>query len=203
MLWISLCSTEGSNFVISCLSTCYSFSQTGTSHKWIAVRVLVCFYGITHQCQITPDDLLLSSGPLQVSEHPVIMSIENHCSVEQQRVMAQHLNHILGEKLLKNTLVGKAPIRLPSPQVSWTLSPLSALLTLWLPRENSSGNKIVWMSIKYSYYWDLFVFHTLFFGTQLIPQILFYFNNSSEMFSSFRTFSLFLATFLKVFFCYF
>lgn len=32
--------------------------------------------------------------------------------------MAQHLNHILGDKLLKNTLDGKAPIGLPSPEVS-------------------------------------------------------------------------------------
>ncbi len=32
--------------------------------------------------------------------------------------MAQHLNHILGDKLLKSTLDGKAPIRLPSPEVS-------------------------------------------------------------------------------------
>ena len=32
--------------------------------------------------------------------------------------MAQHLNHILGDKLLKRTLDGKAPIGLPSPEVS-------------------------------------------------------------------------------------
>lgn len=32
--------------------------------------------------------------------------------------MAQHLNHILGDKLLKSTLDGKAPIGLPSPEVS-------------------------------------------------------------------------------------
>lgn len=57
-------------------------------------------------------------SPIQVSEYPVILSIENHCSVEQQRVMAQHLNHILGDKLLKSTLDGKAPIGLPSPEVS-------------------------------------------------------------------------------------
>uniref|UniRef100_A0A8C2XH89 Phosphoinositide phospholipase C n=1 Tax=Cyclopterus lumpus TaxID=8103 RepID=A0A8C2XH89_CYCLU len=52
----------------------------------------------------------------QVSEYPVILSMENHCSVEQQRVMAQHLKHILGDKLLKSTLEGKALTGLPSPE---------------------------------------------------------------------------------------
>lgn len=56
--------------------------------------------------------------PIQVSEYPVILSVENHCGIEQQRVMAQHLNHILGDKLLKNTLNGKAPVGLPSPEVN-------------------------------------------------------------------------------------
>lgn len=56
--------------------------------------------------------------PIQVSEYPVILSIENHCSVDQQRVMAQHLNHILDGKLLKSTLDGRAPVGLPSPEVS-------------------------------------------------------------------------------------
>lgn len=32
--------------------------------------------------------------------------------------MAQHLNHILGDKLLKSTVEGRAPIGLPSPEVS-------------------------------------------------------------------------------------
>ncbi|KAG7215689.1 hypothetical protein INR49_022044, partial [Caranx melampygus] len=57
-----------------------------------------------------------ASGEPIVSEYPVILSIENHCSVEQQRAMARHLNHILGDKLLKSTLDGKAPIGLPSPE---------------------------------------------------------------------------------------
>ncbi|MBN3308426.1 PLCD4 phosphodiesterase, partial [Amia calva] len=51
-----------------------------------------------------------------VSEYPVILSIENHCNVEQQRVMAQHLNEILGDKLLKTILDGTIPNRLPSPE---------------------------------------------------------------------------------------
>lgn len=69
--------------------------------------------------------------PIQVSKYPVILSIENHCGVEQQRVMAQHLNRILGDKLLKSTLDGKAPIGLPSPEVSSAVScPNAALACL-------------------------------------------------------------------------
>uniref|UniRef100_A0A8C2L827 Phosphoinositide phospholipase C n=1 Tax=Cyprinus carpio TaxID=7962 RepID=A0A8C2L827_CYPCA len=55
-------------------------------------------------------------SPPQASQYPVILSIENHCSVEQQKVMAQHLTQILGDKLLKTPLHGKFPIGLPSPE---------------------------------------------------------------------------------------
>lgn len=47
----------------------------------------------------------------------MILSIENHCSIEQQKVMAQHLNHILGSALLKSALDGKGVAGLPSPEV--------------------------------------------------------------------------------------
>ena len=61
-----------------------------------------------------------TSSPLlpQASDYPVILSIENHCSVEQQRTMAQHLNHILGDALLRSPLEGKGLTGLPSPEVS-------------------------------------------------------------------------------------
>uniref|UniRef100_A0A8B9JSH2 Phosphoinositide phospholipase C n=1 Tax=Astyanax mexicanus TaxID=7994 RepID=A0A8B9JSH2_ASTMX len=49
------------------------------------------------------------------SQYPVILSIENHCSVEQQGTMAQHLTRILGDKLLRNALEGKGS-DLPSPE---------------------------------------------------------------------------------------
>lgn len=59
-----------------------------------------------------------STSSTQVSPYPVILSVENHCGVEQQRVMAQHLHHILGDKLLRSALDGRAPVTLPSPEVS-------------------------------------------------------------------------------------
>ena len=33
------------------------------------------------------------------TDYPLILSIENHCSIEQQDVMADHMRTILGEYL--------------------------------------------------------------------------------------------------------
>ncbi|XP_016012210.2 1-phosphatidylinositol 4,5-bisphosphate phosphodiesterase delta-4 isoform X1 [Rousettus aegyptiacus] len=52
----------------------------------------------------------------QTSDYPVILSLENHCSWEQQEIMAQHLTEILGEQLLSTTLDGLLPTQLPSPE---------------------------------------------------------------------------------------
>ncbi|XP_072235364.1 1-phosphatidylinositol 4,5-bisphosphate phosphodiesterase delta-4 isoform X1 [Leuresthes tenuis] len=78
----------------------------------------IVYHGHTFTSKILFKDVVTAVGnyAFKVSEYPVILSIENHCSVEQQRVMAQHLNHILGDKLLKSMLDSKVPIRLPSPE---------------------------------------------------------------------------------------
>ncbi|XP_039700715.1 1-phosphatidylinositol 4,5-bisphosphate phosphodiesterase delta-4 isoform X2 [Pteropus medius] len=52
----------------------------------------------------------------QTSDYPVILSLENHCSWEQQEIMAQHLTEILGEQLQSTTLDGLLPTQLPSPE---------------------------------------------------------------------------------------
>ncbi|KAL8183059.1 UNVERIFIED_CONTAM: 1-phosphatidylinositol 4,5-bisphosphate phosphodiesterase delta-4 [Gekko kuhli] len=52
----------------------------------------------------------------QVSDYPIILSLENHCSIEQQDVMAQQLKSILGEQLLVTTVDGRVPVQLPSPE---------------------------------------------------------------------------------------
>ncbi|CAL1598247.1 unnamed protein product [Knipowitschia caucasica] len=77
----------------------------------------IVYHGHTFTSKILFKDVVNAVGKyaFKVSPFPVIMSIENHCSVEQQRVMAQHLANILGDKLLKTTLDGKPPIGLPSP----------------------------------------------------------------------------------------
>ncbi|NXG78106.1 PLCZ1 phosphodiesterase, partial [Baryphthengus martii] len=51
-----------------------------------------------------------------VSDYPVILSLENHCSPKQQEVMADHLESILGDKLLTSTLDDTVVTQLPSPE---------------------------------------------------------------------------------------
>uniref|UniRef100_A0A8C7G3D4 Phosphoinositide phospholipase C n=1 Tax=Oncorhynchus kisutch TaxID=8019 RepID=A0A8C7G3D4_ONCKI len=52
----------------------------------------------------------------QASPYPLILSLENHCSVEQQAVMARHLRSILGDKLLTKPLNEQQLQSLPSPE---------------------------------------------------------------------------------------
>lgn len=55
---------------------------------------------------------------MQASDFPLILSLENHCGLEQQKVMAQHLELILGNMLLRAPLGGQVSQKLPSPQAS-------------------------------------------------------------------------------------
>ncbi|XP_067931452.1 1-phosphatidylinositol 4,5-bisphosphate phosphodiesterase gamma-1-like [Watersipora subatra] len=50
----------------------------------------------------------------QHSEFPIILSIENHCSINQQKKMAEVFREVLGDELL-TAPVDKAAERLPSP----------------------------------------------------------------------------------------
>ncbi|XP_016353920.1 1-phosphatidylinositol 4,5-bisphosphate phosphodiesterase eta-1-like [Sinocyclocheilus anshuiensis] len=49
------------------------------------------------------------------NEFPVILSIENHCSIQQQKKIAQHLKEIFGDKLDVVEALNKDPKQLPSP----------------------------------------------------------------------------------------
>ncbi|KAM6296190.1 1-phosphatidylinositol 4,5-bisphosphate phosphodiesterase eta-2 isoform 2-T2 [Aegotheles albertisi] len=49
------------------------------------------------------------------NEYPVILSIENHCSVVQQKKMAQYLTEILGDKLDLSSVNNNDSTKLPSP----------------------------------------------------------------------------------------
>ncbi|NXI45401.1 PLCH2 phosphodiesterase, partial [Galbula dea] len=49
------------------------------------------------------------------NEYPVILSIENHCSVVQQKKMAQYLTEILGDKLDLSSVPSEDSSKLPSP----------------------------------------------------------------------------------------
>ncbi|XP_048182537.1 1-phosphatidylinositol 4,5-bisphosphate phosphodiesterase eta-2 isoform X8 [Corvus hawaiiensis] len=49
------------------------------------------------------------------NEYPVILSIENHCSIMQQKKMAQYLTEILGDKLDLSSVHSDDSTKLPSP----------------------------------------------------------------------------------------
>ncbi|NWI86003.1 PLCH2 phosphodiesterase, partial [Pitta sordida] len=49
------------------------------------------------------------------NEYPVILSIENHCSIVQQKKMAQYLTEILGDKLDLSSVHNEDSTKLPSP----------------------------------------------------------------------------------------
>ncbi|XP_034149434.1 1-phosphatidylinositol 4,5-bisphosphate phosphodiesterase eta-1 isoform X7 [Esox lucius] len=48
--------------------------------------------------------------------YPVILSIENHCSIQQQKKIAKHLREILGDKLDLGDALHRDSKELPSPQ---------------------------------------------------------------------------------------
>ncbi|XP_008111435.1 1-phosphatidylinositol 4,5-bisphosphate phosphodiesterase delta-3 isoform X1 [Anolis carolinensis] len=56
------------------------------------------------------------------SSYPLILSLENHCGLEQQSTMARHMKAILGDMLLTQPLDGDVPKQLPSPeQLKWKI----------------------------------------------------------------------------------
>uniref|UniRef100_A0A672UHK2 Phosphoinositide phospholipase C n=1 Tax=Strigops habroptila TaxID=2489341 RepID=A0A672UHK2_STRHB len=50
------------------------------------------------------------------NEFPVILSIENHCSIQQQKKIAQYMKEIFGDKLDLSSVVAGDSRQLPSPQ---------------------------------------------------------------------------------------
>ncbi|XP_022355060.1 1-phosphatidylinositol 4,5-bisphosphate phosphodiesterase delta-4 [Enhydra lutris kenyoni] len=78
----------------------------------------IVYHGHTLTSRIPFKDVVatVAQYAFQTSDYPVILSLENHCSWEQQQVMAYHLTEILGEQLLSTTLDGLLPTQLPSPE---------------------------------------------------------------------------------------
>ncbi|CAF4339828.1 unnamed protein product [Rotaria sp. Silwood2] len=50
------------------------------------------------------------------SPYPVVLDLENHCSLEQQQEMARILEEILGDHLINKPLSEEDPLVLPSPE---------------------------------------------------------------------------------------
>ncbi|XP_054200213.1 1-phosphatidylinositol 4,5-bisphosphate phosphodiesterase delta-4 isoform X6 [Homo sapiens] len=78
----------------------------------------VVYHGHTLTSRILFKDVVatVAQYAFQTSDYPVILSLETHCSWEQQQTMARHLTEILGEQLLSTTLDGVLPTQLPSPE---------------------------------------------------------------------------------------
>uniref|UniRef100_A0A8C4Q6M3 Phosphoinositide phospholipase C n=1 Tax=Eptatretus burgeri TaxID=7764 RepID=A0A8C4Q6M3_EPTBU len=77
----------------------------------------VIYHGYTLTSKILFRDVIqvVEKYAFKVSEYPVILSIENHCSLEQQRVMAHHMKSILKNKLLTEP-VQSGESEQPSPE---------------------------------------------------------------------------------------
>ncbi|XP_076787786.1 1-phosphatidylinositol 4,5-bisphosphate phosphodiesterase delta-4 isoform X2 [Arvicanthis niloticus] len=79
----------------------------------------IVYHGHTLTSRILFKDVLatLAQYAFQSSDYPLILSLDNHCTWEQQKTMAHHLTEILGEHLLSTTLEGQLIDILPSPEL--------------------------------------------------------------------------------------
>ncbi|XP_055457605.1 1-phosphatidylinositol 4,5-bisphosphate phosphodiesterase delta-1 isoform X1 [Psammomys obesus] len=77
----------------------------------------IIYHGYTFTSKILFCDALraIRDYAFKASPYPVILSLENHCSLEQQQVMVHHLKAILGSMLLDQPLDG-VTTSLPSPE---------------------------------------------------------------------------------------
>ncbi|XP_037313896.1 1-phosphatidylinositol 4,5-bisphosphate phosphodiesterase delta-1-like isoform X1 [Pungitius pungitius] len=78
----------------------------------------VIYHGYTLTSKILFKDAIKSikEYAFKTSDYPVILSLENHCSVAQQEVMAEHMTSILGSALVTAPLGGVMPSDFPSPE---------------------------------------------------------------------------------------
>ncbi|XP_034040030.1 1-phosphatidylinositol 4,5-bisphosphate phosphodiesterase delta-1-like isoform X2 [Thalassophryne amazonica] len=76
------------------------------------------YHGHTLTSKILFKDVIkvIKEYAFKTSDYPVILSLENHCSVEQQEVMAHHLKSILGSALVTSPLGNVMPTNFPSPE---------------------------------------------------------------------------------------
>uniref|UniRef100_A0A4X2LBL3 Phosphoinositide phospholipase C n=1 Tax=Vombatus ursinus TaxID=29139 RepID=A0A4X2LBL3_VOMUR len=58
---------------------------------------------------------VINKYAFMASDYPVVLSLENHCSPQQQEIMASNLQSILGDTLLSDVLE-EFPNELPSPE---------------------------------------------------------------------------------------
>uniref|UniRef100_A0A4W6CKD7 Phosphoinositide phospholipase C n=1 Tax=Lates calcarifer TaxID=8187 RepID=A0A4W6CKD7_LATCA len=80
----------------------------------------VIYHGYTFTSKILFKDTIKAikeyAFKVRTSDYPVILSLENHCSVKQQEVMAHHMSTILGSALITAPLGDGMPTEFPSPE---------------------------------------------------------------------------------------
>ncbi|XP_048859088.1 1-phosphatidylinositol 4,5-bisphosphate phosphodiesterase delta-3-A isoform X1 [Brienomyrus brachyistius] len=78
----------------------------------------VIYHGHTLTSKVLFKEVIetISQYAFKASPYPLILSLENHCSVEQQSVMARHLRAILGRRLLTKPVGDQQLKHLPSPE---------------------------------------------------------------------------------------
>uniref|UniRef100_A0A672R5X9 Phosphoinositide phospholipase C n=1 Tax=Sinocyclocheilus grahami TaxID=75366 RepID=A0A672R5X9_SINGR len=78
----------------------------------------VIYHGHTLTSKVLFKDVIkaIKEYAFKTSQYPVILSLENHCSVEQQKIMAHHLTSILGSALLTQPLGYQMPTTFPGPE---------------------------------------------------------------------------------------
>ncbi|XP_063107811.1 1-phosphatidylinositol 4,5-bisphosphate phosphodiesterase delta-3 isoform X6 [Cavia porcellus] len=79
----------------------------------------VVYHGHTLTSKILFRDVVqvVHDHAFMLSPYPVILSLENHCGLQQQAVMAHHLRTILGDMLVTEVLDTQNPKELPSPEL--------------------------------------------------------------------------------------
>ncbi|XP_038611833.1 1-phosphatidylinositol 4,5-bisphosphate phosphodiesterase delta-1 isoform X2 [Tachyglossus aculeatus] len=77
----------------------------------------VIYHGYTFTSKILFCDAIqaIKNYAFKASPYPVILSLENHCSLEQQRVLARHMERILGDLLVVAPVDGMVD-NFPSPE---------------------------------------------------------------------------------------
>ncbi|KFW87053.1 1-phosphatidylinositol 4,5-bisphosphate phosphodiesterase delta-1, partial [Manacus vitellinus] len=77
----------------------------------------VIYHGYTLTSKILFSDVIkaIKNYAFKTSPYPVIISLENHCSVDQQKVMAQHMTTIFQDMLLVAPVDGNKS-QFPSPE---------------------------------------------------------------------------------------
>ncbi|XP_042325408.1 1-phosphatidylinositol 4,5-bisphosphate phosphodiesterase zeta-1-like [Sceloporus undulatus] len=78
----------------------------------------VVYHGHTLTSKITFQNVInvVHKHAFEVSDYPIILSLENHCSPPQQERMAAHMLDIFRDTLCVSTLDDSMPSQLPSPE---------------------------------------------------------------------------------------